>query len=126
MRTGPRLPPRGDRPRAGASSHLSLSSLTGLSRPITGESLWRPRRENRYPEDKYPSINNLAAAIKTLPKPTANVPPHVIEFTGSIGRFLVTFVVRQNVERKTPSWYWGIESGQRLPPGPEGTAEAQD
>ena len=126
MRTGPRLPPIGDMPRPGASSHLSLSLLTGLSRQISGESLGRPKWENRYPEDQYPSLNNLAAAIKTLPRPTANVPPQVIEFTGSIGRFLVTFVVRQNVERETPSWYWGVESGERFESGSEGSAEAQD
>jgi hypothetical protein len=88
-----------------ASSHLSLSLLTGLNRQISGESLGRPKWENRYPEDQYPSLNNLAAAIKTLPRPTANVMHQVIEFTGSMGRFLVTFVVRQNVEQKTPSWY---------------------
>jgi len=108
------------------SSHLTLSSLTGLNRPARGDLLWRIKRENLYPEDQYPSINNLAAAIKTLPTPTANVPPQTIEFVGSIGRFLVTFVVRRNPERKEPSCYWGIESGLRFPPGPDGTEEAHD
>jgi len=126
LRKGLRLGPLGNGPRAGVSSHLSLFTLTGLNRPATRESLWRPERINRFPEEQYPSINNLAAAIKTLPMPTANVPPQVIEFTGSIGRFLVTFVVRQNVERNPSSWYWGIETGQRFPPGPEGSAEAHD
>jgi len=83
-------------------------------------------KENCYPEDQFPSINNLAAAIKTLPTPSAQVPPQTIEFTGSIGRFLVTFVVRQNSDRKRPSWYWGIDSGLRFPPGPEGAEDAQD
>jgi hypothetical protein len=90
-------------------------------------------RENRYPRDQYPPTNYLAAAIKDLPTPDLNIPPQTVEIdAGSLGRYRVTFVVRQNAELPMPTWFWGIESGQRIgsaqgpaagvnDPGSEGT-----
>jgi len=84
-------------------------------------------KETHHPGGEYPSSNYLASAIKNLPRPAANVPPQTVEIdAGSSGRFRVTFVVRQNITRQTPVWYWGVESGQRLPTGNVGIGELQD
>jgi hypothetical protein len=66
--------------------------------------------------NEYPPTKHLAAAIKTLPRASANVRPQTVEIdAGPVnGRYRVTFVVRQNPGRGTPTWFWGVESGIRL------------
>ena len=72
-------------------------------------------RENRYPKDQYPPSNYLAAAIKGLPTPDASITPQTVEIdAGALGSYRVTFVVRKNAEQPTPTWFWGIESGERI------------
>jgi len=94
---------------------------------FAAESLLEMEKETHYREGEYPPSNYLAAAIRNLPTPAANIPPQTVDIdTGPSGRYRVTFVVRQNISRQTPLWYWGVESGQRVPNGGVGIGELQD
>jgi len=80
-------------------------------------------KQNRYPANHYPPTNCLAAAIRDLPKAGPGVPPQKVEIdAGRNGRYSVTFVVRQNAELETPTWFWGVESSERMSGG---AAEAE-
>ena len=71
------------------------------------------RQSNHFPKEQYPSTKDLAAAIKSLPTPGADVPVQRVRIdAGSDGHYIVTFVSRQNPEM--PSWFWGIESSERI------------
>jgi len=71
--------------------------------------------QNHSPKDQFPTSNYLAAAIKKLPTPAPTISPQIVEIdTGPAGRYRVTFVVRQNAGRRTPVWFWGVESGERI------------
>ena len=73
-------------------------------------------KQKRFPNDQFPTSNYLAAAIKNLLLAGPNVPPQTIEIdAGAMGRYRVTFVARQNPSRSTPAWFWGVESGERIP-----------
>ena len=79
-------------------------------------------KQNLYPPDQYPPTNALAAAIRNLPKAGPGVRPQkVLIDIGAAGRYQVTFVVRQNPDLSAPSWFWGVESSERIasPGGPD-------
>jgi hypothetical protein len=69
-------------------------------------------KPNRYPRDQYPPTNCLAAAIRRLPRAAADVLPHRVG--PNLGRYRVTFVVRQNVGHVPPAWFWGVDDGERM------------
>ena len=73
-------------------------------------------QQGNTPEDPYPTTRELAAAIKNLPRPGPNVPPQTVEIVAgpTLHRYVVTFVARQNPTLKTPAWFWGIESSERI------------
>ena len=72
--------------------------------------------QNPSPKDQLPTTNYIAAAIKKLPTPGPTISPQTVQIdAGSAGRYRVTFVVRQNTARRTPTWFWGVESGERIP-----------
>ena len=64
---------------------------------------------------RYPPSNYLSAAVKTLPRPGPGVSPQTVEIdAGRSGRYGVTFVVRPNVRKGTPAWFWGMQSSERI------------
>jgi hypothetical protein len=72
-------------------------------------------KQNLYPPDQYPPTNIIAAAIRNLPKAGPGVRAQKVEIdAGPSGRYRVTFIVRQNAELSTPSWYWGVERSERV------------
>lgn len=75
-------------------------------------------QQNRFPKDQYPTTRDLAAAIKKLPDPNANVSPQTVEIVAgpATHRYRVTFVARQNPALSTPTWFWGVESSERIVP----------
>ena len=79
-------------------------------------------QRNRYSNDQFPPTNLIAAAIRNLPKPDRNIPPQrvVIDAGPVEGRYSVIFVVRLNSDLQEPAWFWGIESGERIPRGQAG------
>jgi len=90
------------------------------SRPQQDEQLRRVReladKQKRFPSDQFPKSNYLAAAIKDLLPAGANTPPQTIEIdAGTTGRYRVTFVARQIAGKRTSAWFWGVESGERIP-----------
>ena len=66
--------------------------------------------------DQFPTTKDLARAIKNLPKPGPDVPPQKVEIVegATDRRYTVTFVVRQNPALNTPTWFWGVESSERI------------
>ena len=84
----------------------------------------RAERKNCFPPDHFPSIKGLAAAIKRLPTPSAEV-GHItvkIHDRPACGHYLVTFGVRQ--DSLGLSCYWGVETSERLVDGPSGAEES--
>ena len=72
--------------------------------------------QRRFPSDQFPKSNYLAAAIKDLLPAGPNTPPQtVVVDAGTTGCYRVTFVARQNAGHGTPAWFWGVESGERIP-----------
>jgi hypothetical protein len=74
--------------------------------------------QNSFPDDRYPPTNALAAAIKRLPPPGPDVLPERIEINAGpgLGLYRVLFIVRQNRCLTRLAWFWGVESGEKLPP----------
>jgi len=85
-----------------------------------GEQLRRIRalanKQKRFPSDQYPKSNYLAAAIKDLLPAGPEASPQTVEIeAGATGRYRVTFVARQSAGQRTSAWFWGVESGERIP-----------
>ena len=82
-------------------------------------------QQNRFPKNQFPPTNLLAAAIKNLPTPGPNVSRQevVIDAGPVAGRYRVMFIPRLNPDLQTPTWFWGVESGERIPFGQVGAAE---
>jgi len=81
-------------------------------------------KQNRFPQDQFPTTDYLSAAIKKLPHANSSIPPQTVEIdAGAMGRYRVTFVARQNTARRTSTWFWGVESGERIQAGQVGAAE---
>jgi len=73
-------------------------------------------KQDRFPNDQFPTSNYLAAAIKGLVPAGPNTPPETVEIdAGAMGRYRVTFVARQNPGGSTSAWFWGVDSGERNP-----------
>ena len=85
-------------------------------------------KQNLYPIDRFPPTNCLAAAIRRLPHPDADVRPQEVDIDAGpiFGRYRVTFVVRENSEHSPPSWFWGVESSERIAAGQGGSKELND
>lgn len=66
--------------------------------------------------NQLPPTNDLAAAIKCLPKPRPGVTPQVVDLSASQqpGSYRVTFIVRRNVLPEVHAWFWGIAGSERL------------
>jgi hypothetical protein len=79
-------------------------------------------KQNLYPIDRFPPTNSLAAAIKHLPHPGPDVAPRCVEIDAGpiFGRYRVKFVVRENSEHSPTSWFWGVESSERIAVGQGG------
>lgn len=75
-------------------------------------------QQQRFPKDRYPTTRDLAAAIKKLPDPDATVPPQEVEIVAgpAAHRYIVTFVARRNPALSTPTWFWGVQSSERIDP----------
>jgi len=81
-------------------------------------------KQNRFPKDQFPTTNHLSAAIKKLPPPGPDIVPQTVEIdAGAMGRYRVTFVARQNTGLRTSTWFWGVESGERVQGGQVGAPE---
>jgi hypothetical protein len=65
---------------------------------------------------QLPATNDLAAAIKSLPRARADIDARTVEVAGSHipGRYRVTFIVRCNPLPEVEAWFWGIEGSERL------------
>jgi hypothetical protein len=65
---------------------------------------------------QLPATNDLAAAIKSLPRARAGVAARTVEVAGSHipGRYRVTFIVRCNPLPQVRAWFWGIGGSERL------------
>jgi len=73
---------------------------------------------------RYPPSNYLSAAIKNLPRAGPGVVPQTVEIdAGLSGLYRVTFVVRPNVRKGTPAWFWGMENSERITVGQIGGEE---
>jgi len=102
-------------------NHLDPKKLHELaSRSGQDERVHRLRalldKQDRFPNDQFPTSNYLAAAIKHLVPAGPNTPPETVEIdAGAMGRYRVTFVARQNPGRRTSSWFWGVDGGERIP-----------
>ena len=73
-------------------------------------------KQKRFPSDQFPKSNYLAAAIKDLLPAGPNTPPQTVEIdAGTTGHYRVTFVARQNAGQSTSAWFWGVDSGERIP-----------
>lgn len=84
-------------------------------------------KQTLYPGDRYPPTNCLAAAIKRLPHAGPDVPPQTIDIdAGLLGRYSVIFVVRQNPDHVPPTWFWGVESSERVAVGRAGSENLSD
>lgn len=85
-------------------------------------------KQNLYPVDRFPPTNCLAAAIKHLPHPGADVAPQQVEIDAGpiFGRYRVTFVPRENTELSRPTWFWGVECSERIAAGNSGSGHAED
>jgi hypothetical protein len=82
-------------------------------------------KQEHFSTERYPPTDQLAAAIKNLPRASPAIPPQTVDIDAgpAYGRFRVTFVVRQNPGRGTPTWFWGVESSERTtPPASGGTS----
>ena len=79
-------------------------------------------RQNLYPIDRFPPTNSLAAAIKRLPHAGPGLSPQTVEIDAGpiLGRYRVTFVVRENAELSPPSWFWGVQESEKIAQGQAG------
>jgi hypothetical protein len=84
--------------------------------------------DQQHPTDQYPPTNHLAAAIRSLPTPGQDVLPQKLEIDAgpAFGRFIVTFVARQNPALASPTWFWGVASSERIAVGQGGRQELSD
>ena len=66
---------------------------------------------NEYPPGEY-----VGEAMKALPPPAPDVAPHTVVINAGEfwGRYQVTFVAKRNPRQGMRSWFWTVESGQRL------------
>jgi hypothetical protein len=91
-----------------------------------------PRSEPGSDTEAFLPIHYVAAAIRGLPEPTPDAPPQVVEIQAGPttawphqGRYRLTFVVNRSAFTGTATWYWVMESSERLdapsqaPPGRE-------
>jgi len=61
---------------------------------------------------------------KTLFRLGPNTPPETVEIAaGAMGRYRVTFVARQNPDRGTSAWFWGLTAASGFPSEDAGAAD---
>ncbi len=66
--------------------------------------------------NQYPPGHFIAAAMKTLPPAGPDLPAQTVEIDAKPlwGLYRVTFVSRQNPRQGMRSWFWTMETGERL------------
>ena len=65
--------------------------------------------------NEFPPGYFIANAMKGLPAAGPDVPPQTVEIAAMPwGMYRVTFIVRKNSRRGMLSWFWVMDSGERL------------
>lgn len=66
--------------------------------------------------NQFPPGDYIGAAMNKLPAARPDLAPQTVEIdAGPLwGRYRVTFVVKRNPRQGMRSWYWTMETGERL------------
>lgn len=77
---------------------------------------YQPLQHPSLAMNKYPPGNYISDAMRTLPPPGPDLPLQTVEIdAGHLwGRYQVTFLPKLNPRRGMRTWFWVMESGERI------------
>jgi len=66
--------------------------------------------------NEFPPGNYISKAMKGLPEAGPDVPPQTLEIDArpGWGLYRVTFIAMRNPRQGMRSWFWTLETGERL------------